>query len=285
MASVDTNTQAPGSPFSPSITKPSTERSQKPAKTKATKRSRVDEKTEVAPTKKVRTKPERTKKKLDPRICQRSMPTCVAATLSGTIKDRDWCPPGMKALVDHKPRVMSTTQLNNVVCAFDGAKEDTIRLMEAGIPTVDAVEEARHVLKDTMRLVKGHIHPSFKMLSSTAFEDTKNGPMAEDLPLVLSFMAGCQRQMTAALAGKVEGALCVLARSVQVPPVVHAVAAAKPSAAGNAAAVNDDDSTDEGENDSGEDDKDDFSENDDGYDSTDGEDAPKPTTELLSQEY
>lgn len=249
-----------------------------------TKRSRVDVETSKDATNTTKPKPVRAnpqtsqstkkKKKLDHRFSQRTMPTCMTGTMSGSNKDRpSWFLPGVKPF-DHKPRVMTDQQIENVIKAFEGARRDTVSLMQDGIPTVEAVEEARATIKKTMSLVKDHVHPSFKILASTAFEGTKAGPMPEDPALVMSFMADCQRQVTAALAGKVEGALSVLARSVQGPM------AGKTENVGNSSAPvaekEDDLSTDGSASSSPDDD-----------DLTEDEEDNKhePTSEIFSQEF
>jgi len=100
--------------------------------------------------------------------------------------------------------------------------------------------------------------------------------LAEDSTLVMSFIAGCQRQVTAALAGKVEGALSVLARSVQ-GPVASSTSKSQLQPRQHDASISDDDSV------VSEDSVVDY--DNDGDDTNDGEPIGKPALELFSQQY
>lgn len=180
-------------------------------KVKETKKIKVKETKNKAKTTK-----KKNVKKTNPLFCQRTTPTCLAPIFSGSLfNDRKhWYRPNTTETKDHHPRVISDKQVEFVTKCFTDAQKSTMNTMVEGVPTEEAVKEARDVVKSSLKLAAPFVAPSFKMLGTTAFGGSE---LEENPTLILGFMAGAQRQITAALSGRLDGALAVLARAVQGP--------------------------------------------------------------------
>ena len=155
-------------------------------------------------------------KRLNPLFSQRTMPACMCPPFSGTLNDRPhWHLTSHKHVKDHHSRVLSDNQVKIITRCYEAARDDLMDSMKDGIPTLASVSEARSTIKDVLALTGPFVASSFKMLGTTAL----NGSVAfeEDPAVVMSFLAAAQRQMTSAAAGAVDGAMAVIARSLQGP--------------------------------------------------------------------
>jgi hypothetical protein len=168
--------------------------------------------------KKAKTKAKSRKvKKLNHLLTQKTVPACIAPAFSGSLNERQGWYRDPSMAKDHHSRVLSDTQIANVDKCFKTSRDVMTNELVDGVPTRSSIKFARQTIKSMLRLVGPDvIASSFKILGTSAF-DGSGSSLEEDPAIIMAFMAGAQRQVSAALVGRLDGALSVLARSLQGP--------------------------------------------------------------------